>query len=561
MKLTNKTSKTIGYVVGIVIFISMIAGITYAMYRKTLYNVNVAGTASNNLDNYIIYSKGVNISSGTLNPTDDYTNGTSTAITFYQSSSSPYNLYGQIYFDINDISDILLDYDVIKYKIIDNNSSNVVGEGSLCGAYDSVLAAYNIPLSTSETTFTIYLWVDVDYYVGDMAGAAFDIDVRCQATMKEVEYIKPYCPNFNTEGSIASYVTNLYNNAEKSTATVHGITYNLAPSVGLMNDRHASMNTDINGGDIRYYGANPNNYVWLGDTYQTDYNTYTPYLGSVTRKAGDKKLWRIIGVFEGRLKLIQNDSIASISLSWDTSSSDVNDGYGINQWGPSGSYEGADLMRLLNEGYNGINGSLYWNKGIGTVYTSSGNVTTGNVDFANTGLSLTEKKFIDKNAIWYLGAQDKLGKNDTLYIDMQYTAERQNAMLGKICSSGTDCTDSVERTSTWTGAVGLIYPSDAGYSTDLSTCSQSLVGYSYYPGDHTVYTGSCRTNSWLKGLITISPYADNSKSNCAIFFGNGLSNYASSNVSGIKASVYLTPSASFLYGTGTESDPFVLATN
>ena len=89
MKIKNK-SKLIGYIVGLLIFISTIAGFTYAMYRKSLYNVNVNGIAKN-LDEYIIYSKGVNISSGTLNPVSSYTNGTSATITFYKKSDTPYD--------------------------------------------------------------------------------------------------------------------------------------------------------------------------------------------------------------------------------------------------------------------------------------------------------------------------------------------------------------------------------------------------------------------------------------------------------------------------------------
>ena len=67
---------------------------------------------------------------------------------------------------------------------------------------------------------------------------------------------------------------------------------------------------------------------------------------------------------KNRLKIIREESIGDYS--WDTSeSSSINSGYGINQWGESGSYNGADLMRLLNPGYESesINNSLYWNRG------------------------------------------------------------------------------------------------------------------------------------------------------------------------------------------------------
>ena len=79
------------------------------------------------------------------------------------------------------------------------------------------------------------------------------------------------------------------------------------------------------------------------------------------RKTGDAYNggWRIIGVVDGKLKLIRSEKIGDYS--WDSSEPSVNSGKGINQWGESGSYRGADLMKLLNPGYEDNTGSLYTN--------------------------------------------------------------------------------------------------------------------------------------------------------------------------------------------------------
>ena len=286
----------------------------------------------------------------------------------------------------------------------------------------------------------------------------------------------------------ASYITNLYTNAGKSTATVNSITYNLAPTVNLMNDRLASMSTDINGGNIRYYGANPDNYVWLGDTYTSTYTFVSKGL-NVTRNVGDKKLWRIVGVFDDKLKLVSNDPINTQGLSWDTSDSELNGGHGINQWGPSGSYEGADLMRLLNPEYEStsVNNSLYWTKGDnGTVYIGSNNNTSAGNSFVNTGLSDSEKNMIDVST-WYLGTYN----SSASYVDVQYVAERGNAE--KICTQGdSTCDDTVIRTNTWNGKVGLINASDYGYATDISQCNNVLNNYNDSSNSY-----ACRSNDWL----------------------------------------------------------------
>ena len=351
----------------------------------------------------------------------------------------------------------------------------------------------------------------------------------------------------------AEYITNLYTDASKSTATVNSITYNLAPSVNLMNDRKGSSSVGADAGNIRYYGAEPNNYVWLGDTFTSDY-TYTSNGSSLTRTSGSKKLWRIIGVFDGRLKLITADPILITHLPWDTSASGVNAGTGINQWGPSDSYEGADLMRLLNPGYESesINNSLYWIKGTGIVYNGPNNVTTSNISFANTGLSQSEKDKIDA-AIWYLGAYN----GNASYVNVQYVAERQSATLGKICSSGNMCNDTVTRTSTWNGKVGLMYPSDYGYATDLSTCTQTLYNY-----DNSANSYACRSKDWLYNSSywqwTMSPRASSSGAYDVFSVDNSGKLYVSYYNERVRPAVYLKPGVTISGGNGTEEEPYVL---
>ena len=359
------------------------------------------------------------------------------------------------------------------------------------------------------------------------------------------------------------YITNLYNNATKSTATVNSITYSLASSVGLMRDQFGSSSSASNTGNLRYYGADPDNYVWLGDTYTSTY-TFTSNGTSITRNVGDKKLWRIIGVFDGRLKLISNDPISTQGLSWDTSVNTVNSGRGINQWGQSENYEGSDLMRLLNPGYEStsVNNSLYWNKTAGTVYTGNNNATTPNVSFANTGLSSVEKNMIDAT-IWYLGSQNQF---NNVYVDMQYISERQNNVLGKICTQGTNyCDDEVTRTSTWNGKVGLMYLSDYGYATDLSICTNMLLGYNIYAGDGTGYDNTnCKVNNWIFNSSywqwTLSSSANSAEADYVL----NVSSFGSSETSPITNNRFVTPAVflksgvSISSGNGSESNPFVL---
>ena len=135
--------------------------------------------------------------------------------------------------------------------------------------------------------------------------------------------------------------------------------------------------------EYRYSGNEVNNYVLFND-----------------------ELWRIIGVFsvddgtgnyEQRVKIIREESIGRYSF--DSTPSGINDftestgevthyGGGSNQWGNSVDYEGSDLMRLLNPGYESesINNSLYWNRVSGTCHNGDNNATT-TCDFTSTGLT------------------------------------------------------------------------------------------------------------------------------------------------------------------------------
>ena len=153
--------------------------------------------------------------------------------------------------------------------------------------------------------------------------------------------------------NLVTYITNLYEDS---------IT---RASNNLKKDNTEDKN-------IRYYGANPNNYVRFNN-----------------------ELWRIIGIFGNNVKLIRNDRLGW--LSWDTSESTVNNGYGINQWGESKDtsgniYEGADLQVYLNKMYYG----------------------------------------------------------------------------------GDACNDIVERTTTWTGYIGLQYITDYAYASSESVCETNM---------------------------------------------------------------------------------------
>ncbi len=291
-------------------------------------------------------------------------------------------------------------------------------------------------------------------------------------------------------------------------------------------------------GNTRYIGKDPNNYVSI-----------------------DGDIWRIIGIMknvddgtgnkEDRVKLIRASSIGSYS--WDTSESSVNNGWGVNEW------SGADLMKLLNPGYESesVGGSLYWNNKSGTCYRDLSN-SRRSCNFTSTGIKDKLKTLIS-DVVWNTGASTTSSQ-----IASKFYTEERGTRNGKICSSGTYCNDKVERATTWTGKVGLMYPSDYGYATsggsttDRATCLNTVLDS--WDGSS---VSDCKNNDWLfnsSDQWTISPYMYSSNAVNAFFVSSGGPVnvvYAFPGL-GARPVVYLSSNVKISGGEGTSESPFSL---
>jgi hypothetical protein len=276
--------------------------------------------------------------------------------------------------------------------------------------------------------------------------------------------------------------------------------------------------------EYRYYGNNPNNYVRFNN-----------------------ELWRIIGVFEtenesgtleNRVKIVRNTSIGSYS--WDSSTSSVNSGNGINEWSV------ADLMKLLNPGYesDSVNNSLFYSKLSGTCYNSSGNVSTA-CDFTSSGINSAWKNYISK-AKYYLGTNTSLDATASSF----YGYERGTTTVSSPA-------DNITRTTNMLNYFGLIYPSDYGYSTSSGGCARTTNLTSYGS------TSACHTANWLwdssGNLLTITPSANNAYSILAITNSGTISEINASTAGIIKPVVYLKANVKKLGGTGTNTNPYTLS--
>ena len=256
MKKINNFIKSRSFVITLfLVFIALIiAGVTYAWFTwSSTDNTNM--TMQIGEYTTVTFSGGNAINVNNLAPVYNYTDGESTSFSLTNNNDDitmefKYN----VYLDITTISNELKTT-VFKYILLDG-SSNIIDQGNFSTASNgsTLTITENKTLPNGNSSYTFIIYID-----GNEENNANMMNKSLSGSLRVVVERKSV--------TAANYITNLYNTATKSTATVNNITYNLAPSVGLMNDRHASMSTDINGGDIRFYGANPNNYVWLGDSY------------------------------------------------------------------------------------------------------------------------------------------------------------------------------------------------------------------------------------------------------------------------------------------------------
>ena len=223
------------------------------------------------------------------------------------------------------------------------------------------------------------------------------------------------------------------------------------------------------------------------------------------------ELWRIIGVFnnidngsgtkETRLKIIKDEPY-STGMAWDTNN--------VNDWTT------ASLQEELN-----------------TTYLNS--------------IQSPYKEMIS-NAKWNLGGSSTY--NDVT-ASMFYERER-----GTTVYTG--------RPTTWTGQIGLMYPSDYGYATSGGSITDraSCLAKELYNWDSSSYS-DCKNNDWLYESLnnqwTLTPKSDNSNYVFRVdSHGHVSYNYAYY-IYAVSPALYLSSNVKISGGDGSVSSPFELS--
>ena len=314
--------------------------------------------------------------------------------------------------------------------------------------------------------------------------------------------------------------------------------------------------------NIRYIGDDPDNYVYFNCSDYTNQSKRTC------------EKWRIIGLFnnitkfdgtkENLIKIIREDRLEDFR--WDkkkkyVGSSTSNNG--SNDWSDS------QLMMMLNpvdylkSGYTNSNDIISYNGQ--QIYSKMGSYYNGTkgcrptvidegeifnceeIDFTTTGLKNDSTRNAIANVVWNLGGSPT---SDDVTANMFYERER-----GTTVYSG--------RPTTWTGKIGLMYPSDYGYATsggqtsDRATC---LANALYNWNDPSI--SDCKKNDYLLKSYDQWTLASESASSNDIFLfcPSGYVYDLNTDYSlGVRPTLFLKSNISISGGTGLSSDPYQLS--
>ena len=525
--MNDKKVKTYGIVLGVLLFLLLAVGITYAVLAWKSSNISILGNAEcldinyvkgNNISDEILLfdeSQIINGNKITIKNGMGLTNVTAGIksnctidgyITINLNVSSLNNTFTSSGTSYGALKYVLASYDPSTYTTVNittlnNISFNILEKGSI--TQTGTIKTIEDQLSNTKTNgYLLILYIDGDLvtnYTGDNITASLEAVV----TQGKVPY----------KGLAKLIANDMF--TPNTTITNNNITYNYDTTHNLMEDV---------GGNIRYYGASPNNYIYFNCS---DYSN---------QSSSTCETWRIIGVFDGKVKIMRNESIGSYSWDNKDTTTGAESAYGKNDW------TDARLMKLLNPGYesetNG--GSLYYNSGSGSCYSDKNNATT-TCNFTSTGIKNDTTRNLISDTLYYLGGWSDI----EIYSDQIYNYER-----GTTVYSG--------RPTTWTGKIALPYPSDYGYAADLGSCTQNLNKYN---------DSTCTSTNWMKPILgtnsygwLLTPHLGRSNNAWVVrssgYVGNGNFTY---NAYGAVPVLYLGSELGIESGTGTNSDPYRLS--
>ena len=546
MKKSTKISLLVG---GIAVVLIGVIGITYAFF-STGGTQETANTFTSGCLNISLTDASASISLSNIYPVTDIEGLDTTSYDFTITNTCNTDANYEINLEsLNQVANSL-SADYIKVSLSSDTVGNVISilsDKSVTPEIDNAYEAYNLytgTLKASETkTYHLKLWLDYDATVEQAANKVYQskINVVANPEIQVVDNLeatfelndKTLTSNLTSNVTSATYCTTTSNICTPSTsASISNNSY----TVELQENENKQMVcTRLNGtskvicsnsldiakttiatdlieslypdnqdilayddyGNLRYIGADPNNYVLFND-----------------------ELWRIIGVFsedthgasgQKLIKIIRNDSIGNIS--WDSGN--------VNDWST------ASLQTTLNGDY--LNGSG---------------------SYASTGIKSDTARNMIETVTWKLGGTASYTSSSNGLASHFYGYER-----GTTVYSGRPTTWSGKVALMYPSDYG--YATSGGSTTNRDACLAKELynwdssSFSDCKNNDWLYDSS--TYQWtLTPLSSVSIRVFYVYNPGYVYINDALYSY------GVRPSVYLTSNVKILGGDGTSNSPYTL---
>lgn len=303
-----------------------------------------------------------------------------------------------------------------------------------------------------------------------------------------------------------------------------------------------SLYTGTQGDNNIYYhdsslenGAGDNSYRYAGSSETT--NNYVCF-GSSAETCPEDNLYRIIGVFDGQVKLIKATAATSSLLGTDGGYSSDTTFYWSNLTtcpSETTAYnQNNNIIRLADKKIIGAPDPGGIGVGCNIWKYSELNTKNLNTNYLNR-IGLTWSNLIE-DTTWKVSGHTSSNVTPNVTPSVMYTEEITNASKTYGPSDGTS-------------KVGLMYASDYGFAADPSAWTLTMSSYN---------NTTVRSTNWIyMGLDEWTIIPESSESYHVFFlFVSGYIAYNNANIGyAVRPTMYLKASAVYNGGSGTASDP------
>ena len=251
--------------------------------------------------------------------------------------------------------------------------------------------------------------------------------------------------------------------------------------------------------------------------------------------------WRIVGIFDGKIKIVKDTPIESAPTTYTNKQGDT-----------------AFALQYDTQTWAGVQVSrMYWNKDGGTrankndwseaglqYYLNEENSTSSNSYYDTMNGSY--KGFIDSNTTYYLGKV----VYDQVTPSMSYTQER-NTESSNLWSGNPG---------TWTGKIGLLYPSDFGYATDPTVWNDTNTTMYNYSGVNNIKMRNwiLKSNDPYGGYCLLSPSSYYSNYAVSWYFRGAVNDVNVRSNDGVRPVLNLKSDTVIVSGEGSSDNPYRL---